>query len=56
MKLKKVLALVLSAALVVSAFAGCGGNSSSSTTSTDDIVVLGYIKRSGVSRYFVISV
>lgn len=35
MKLKKVLALVLSAALVVSAFAGCGGNSSSSTTSTE---------------------
>lgn len=38
MKLKKVLALVLSAALVVSAFAGCGGNSSSSTTSTESIV------------------
>lgn len=37
MKLKKVLALVLSAALVVSAFAGCGGNSSSSTTSTESI-------------------
>lgn len=35
MKLKKVLALVLSAALVVSAFAGCGGNSSSSTASTE---------------------
>ena len=35
MKLKKVLALVLSAALVVSAFAGCGGKSSSSTTSTE---------------------
>lgn len=35
MKLKKVLALVLSAALVVSAFAGCGGNSS--TTSTESI-------------------
>lgn len=35
MKLKKVLALVLSAALVVSAFAGCGGNSSNSTTSTE---------------------
>lgn len=37
MKLKKVLALVLSAALVVSAFAGCGGKSSSSTTSTESI-------------------
>lgn len=37
MKLKKVLALVLSAALVVSAFAGCGGNSSSSTASTESI-------------------
>lgn len=37
MKLKKVLALVLSAALVVSAFAGCGGNCSSSTTSTESI-------------------
>lgn len=37
MKLKKVLALVLSAALVVSAFAGCGGNSFSSTTSTESI-------------------
>lgn len=37
MKLKKVLALVLSAALVVSAFAGCGGNSSSSKTSTESI-------------------
>ena len=35
MKLKKVLALVLSAALVVSAFAGCGGNSSESTGSGD---------------------
>lgn len=35
MKLKKVLALVLSVALVVSAFAGCGGNSSSSTASTE---------------------
>lgn len=35
MKLKKVLALVLSAALVVSAFAGCGGKSSSSKTSTE---------------------
>ena len=35
MKLKKVLALVLYAALVVSAFAGCGGNSSSSTASTE---------------------
>ena len=35
MKLKKVLALVLSAALVVSAFAGCGGNGSSSTASTE---------------------
>lgn len=32
MKLKKVLALVLSAALVVSAFAGCGGNSSKTST------------------------
>ena len=32
MKLKKVLALVLSAALVVSAFAGCGGNSSTAST------------------------
>lgn len=37
MKLKKVLALVLSAALAVSAFAGCGGKSSSSTTSTESI-------------------
>ena len=37
MKLKKVLALVLSAALVVSAFAGCGGKSSSSPTSTESI-------------------
>ena len=37
MKMKKVLALVLSAALVVSAFAGCGGKSSSSTTSTESI-------------------
>lgn len=37
MKLKKVLALLLSAALVVSAFAGCGGKSSSSTTSTESI-------------------
>lgn len=37
MKLKKVLALVLSAALVVSAFAGCGGKSSSSTTFTESI-------------------
>lgn len=37
MKLKKVLALVLSAALVVSAFVGCGGKSSSSTTSTESI-------------------
>ena len=37
MKLKKVLALVLSAALVVSAFAGCGGKNSSSTTSTESI-------------------
>lgn len=37
MKLKKILALVLSAALVVSAFAGCGGKSSSSTTSTESI-------------------
>ena len=37
MKLKKVLALVLSAALVVSAFAGCGGQSSRSTTSTESI-------------------
>lgn len=37
MKLKKVLALVLSAALVVSAFAGCGGKSSSATTSTESI-------------------
>lgn len=37
MKLKKVLALVLSAALVVSAFAGCGGKGSSSTTSTESI-------------------
>lgn len=37
MKLKKVLALVLSAALVVSAFAGCGGKSSSFTTSTESI-------------------
>lgn len=32
MKLKKVLALVLSAALVVSAFAGCGGKSSKTST------------------------
>ena len=32
MKLKNVLALVLSAALVVSAFAGCGGNSSKTST------------------------
>lgn len=32
MKLKKVLALVLSAALVVFAFAGCGGNSSKTST------------------------
>lgn len=32
MKLKKVLALVLSAALVVSTFAGCGGNSSKTST------------------------
>ena len=37
MKLKKVLALVLSAVLVVSAFAGCGGNSSK--TSTESIAV-----------------
>lgn len=40
MKLKKVLALVLSAALVVSAFAGCGGKSSSSTTSTESTQLL----------------
>lgn len=38
MKLKKVLALILSASLLVAAFAGCGGNGESSTASGSSTV------------------